>query len=210
MSTLTSQAQKLKSFESSIEKTLGPITKKIPYTSIVSYLGYAATGSQDEVKDGKNFYYLYVWIPVIAPEIGIRMISPANNFKSKKVIVGTNYEANKTSKKYFDTYITLEKSNITSKEKFSEIATATWKTLAYNDDSSELPKQPSGNAYNSLLRYSSSSENISTALTRGLYRIGFTTYKTGDVNGTFLAQLGAPIKLPGVIVARTIEDLMEK
>ncbi len=210
LSPIISNAQKLKSFESSIEKTLGPITKKIPYTSVTSYLGYAASGSEDEKKDGKNFYYLYVWVPIVAPEIGVRMVSPANNFKSKKAILGASYDKNKSSKEYFDTYITLEKSNITSKDKFSEIKSATWTTLASNDDSSELPKQPSGNQYNSLLRYTSSTNNPTQALTRGLYRIGFTTYKTGDVNGTFLAQLGAPLKLPGVIVARSIEELISK
>jgi hypothetical protein len=41
----------------------------------------------------------------------------------------------------------------------------------------------------------------------GLYRIGFTTYKTGEVQGSFLAQIGAPIKLPGVAVASKPEDL---
>lgn len=207
---LISKAQKLKSFESSIEKTLGPITKKIPYTSVTSYLGYASSGTEDEIKDGKKFYYLYVWIPLVAPEIGVRMVSPANSFKNKKAIIGSTYSENKNSKEFFDTYITLEKSNITSKDKFSDTAKATWTTLAYNDDSSELPKQPNGSAYNSLLRYTSTTDHPTKALTRGLYRIGFTTYKTGEVNGTFLAQLGAPLKLPGVIVARSIEELMSK
>ena len=82
--------------------------------------------------------------------------------------------------------------------------------MASNDDSSELPKQPNGSAYNSVLRHKSSSDNPTEALTRGLYRIGFTTYKTGEVSGTFVAQLGAPIKLPGVVVARSIEEIIEK
>jgi hypothetical protein len=44
----------------------------------------------------------------------------------------------------------------------------------------------------------------------GLYRIGFTTYKTGEVQGSFLAQMGAPIKLPGVLVAIKQEELVKK
>jgi len=87
LSPIASKAQKLKMFESSMEKTLGPITKKIPYTSVVTYLGYAANGTQDEVRDGKNFYYLYVWVPLVDPELGVRMVSPANSFKSKKPLL---------------------------------------------------------------------------------------------------------------------------
>ena len=208
--TFNANAQKLKMFESSMEKSIGPITKKIPYTSVTTYLGYAAANTQDEVKDGKNFYYLYVWVPLVAPEMGVRMVSPVTNFKDKKAIVSDAYSQNKGSKDYFDTYITLEKSNITSKDKLSEASTAKWNVLASNDDSSELPKQPSGNAYNSLLRYTSSTSSPESALTRGLYRIGFTTYKTGDVKGTFVAQLGAPLKLPGVIVAKTVAEIIEQ
>ena len=43
----------------------------------------------------------------------------------------------------------------------------------------------------------------------GLYRIGFTTYKVGEVNGGFLAQIGAPVKLPGVIVAESLDKMIE-
>ena len=37
--------------------------------------------------------------------------------------------------------------------------------------------------------------------------IHFTTYKKGEVNGSFLAQVGAPIKLPGVKIASKPEEL---
>ena len=87
---------------------------------------------------------------------------------------------------------------------------AKWITLASNDDSSEMPKQPNGNSYNSLLRYKSEVSNPAKALTVGLYRIRFTTYKTGEVKGTFLAEVAAPIKLPGVVMAKTIEELQRE
>lgn len=41
----------------------------------------------------------------------------------------------------------------------------------------------------------------------GLYCIGFTTYKIGEVKGIFAAEVAAPIKLPGVGMAKSIEDL---
>jgi hypothetical protein len=99
---------------------------------------------------------------------------------------------------------------IVTKDKIKGATSASWTVLARNDDSSEMPKQPSGSSYNSLLRYKSVAGNPTKALTVGLYRIGFTTYKKGEVKGTFLAQVAAPVKLPGVAVAKTIEDLKKQ
>lgn len=202
-------AQKLKKFGSSIEKKIGPKTIKVPYTDVVSYMGYASPGNEDEVKDGKKFYYIYVWVPAIAPELGVRMLSPVGKTKIKKATKATAYNENAKSKDYFDTYITLERSDIVSKENISEdaVKNAKWITLESNDDSGEMPKQPNGSGYNSLLRYKSEAGDPLKALTVGLYRIGFTTYKTGEVKGTFLAQVAAPVKLPGVVMAKTIAEI---
>ncbi len=206
----TGTAQKLGNFGSSIEKKVGPKTVKVPYTDVVSYLGYAAPGNEDEVRDGKKFYYIYVWIPAVAPELGLRMMSPVpQGFKTKGAIVAAAYTENAGSSDYFDTYITLERSDIISKDNITEeaVKNARWIVLDTNDDSSEMPKQPSGSSYNSLLRYKSEASNPEKALTIGLYRIGFTTYKTGEVSGTFLAEVAAPVKLPGVAVGKTLEEL---
>lgn len=203
-------AQKLKAFGSSIEKKMGPVKKRIPYTDVVSYLGHAAPNSEDEIKDGKKFYYIYLWVPAIAPELGIRMMSPAGKAKIKNPIIGAGFEENSGSKDYFDTYITLERSNVFTKDKVAGAKDAEWYTLAKNDDSSDMPKQPSGRKYNSLLRYKSKKGDPLKALTKGLYRIGFTTYKKGEVNGTFLAQIGSPIKLPGVVMSNTLEGLLKQ
>ncbi len=207
---MNAEAQKLGSFGSSIEKKVGPKTIKVPYTDVVSYLGYAAPGNEDETRDGKKFYYIYVWVPAVAPELGLRMISPVpKGFKTKGATVSEGYTANASSKDFFDTYITLERSDIISKDGITEdgVKNAKWVILERNDDSSEMPKQPSGSSYNSLLRYKSEASNPAKALTLGLYRIGFTTYKTGEVHGTFLAEVAAPIKLPGVAVGKTLEEL---
>ena len=203
------QAQKLSKFGSSVEKKIGPKTIKVPYTDVISYMGYAAPGNEDEVKDGKKFYYIYVWVPLVTPEIGVRMMSPVGKAKIKNAIASEAYTANKGSDEYFDTYITLERSDIISKDNISQenVNSANWVTLERNDDSSEMPNQPSGSSYNSLLRYKSEAGDPLKALTAGLYRIGFTTYKTGEVKGTFLAEVAAPIKLPGVVMAKSIEEL---
>lgn len=204
-----SSAQKLKKFNSSIEKKLGPKRIKVPYTDVISYLGYAEPGSEDAIVENKKYTYLYLWVPVVAPELGVRMVSPHNGSKIKNPIVAPNYEVHKDDKDFFDTYITIEKSNILSLDGISQskIDGASWTRLEYNDDTREIYAQPDGRNYNSLLRYKSEVGDPLRALSVGLYRIGFTTFKRGEVKGTFLAQVGAPVKLPGVIISRNIEEL---
>ncbi len=207
----TLTAQKLGKFGGLTEKKIGPKTIKVPYTDVISYMGYASPGNEDEIKDNKKFYYIYIWVPAVAPELGVRMMSPVGKTKIKGAIASKSYEDNASSSDYFDTYITLERSDIISKSNISEasVSSANWIKLDYNDDSSEMPALPNGSKYNSLLRYKSEVGSPTKALTVGLYRIGFTTYKTGEVKGTFLAQVGAPVKLPGVVMAKTIAELNE-
>ncbi|WP_197705716.1 Lipl32 family lipoprotein [Labilibaculum antarcticum] len=204
-----SQAQKLGEFGSLTEKKMGPKTIKVPYTDVVSYLGYAAKDTEDEVIDGKKFYFIYLWVPAVAPELGVRMMSPVGKTKVKDAIVSDVYTANAESEDYFDTYITLERSDIVTAESISaeKVKGAKWFSLAKNDDSSEMPKTPRGTKYNSLLRYKSVVGNPLKALTVGLYRIGFTTFKKGEVKGTFIAEVGAPVEIPGIVMAKTVEEL---
>ena len=209
------QAQKIGKFgaDMGMKSAMGKEIR-IPYTDVSSYYGFVKPGATpDEVREGKSYYYLYLWIPAAAPELGIRMISPvpaemkpeATDFK------GADYDANSSdTKSYFDTWITLERAEgITKAEDIMNGASASWNSFGSNDDSSELPAQPSGNKYNSLMRITSEVSNPTKALVVGLYRIGFTTYKVGEVHGGFVAQVGAPIKLPGVGVASNLEDLMK-
>ncbi len=209
-------AQKLDKFGADLgKKSVMGKEVRVPYTDVISYYGYIAQGAKpDEMRDGKKFYYLYLWIPVAAPEVGVRMISPVpdkmapeeGDFKSP------DYDKNVSDKtNYFDTWITLEKaSGITSIEEISAKASgAKWNTYEQNDDSGEMPAQPSGSKYNSLMRITSSTSDPLKSLTIGLYRIGFTTYKVGEVQGSFLAQVGAPVKIPGVMIAKDVETLVK-
>jgi hypothetical protein len=210
----TVNAQKLDKFGADLaKKSMMGKEIRVPYTDLTSYYGYIKPGSKpDEVKNGKKMYYLYVWVPVAAPEIGIRMISPApESMKpSDKDYVSADYTANASdTKNFFDTWVTFERAEGIYKieDVAAKAKTAKWTTLDSNDDSSEMPAQPSGSKYNSLMRITSEVSNPTKAIVMGLYRIGFTTYKTGEVQGSFLAQLGAPVKLPGVAVAVKPEDL---
>jgi hypothetical protein len=194
----------LGSFASSIKK--GPVA--IPYTSVTSYYGYAKPGAApDATVEGRKTWFIYVWVPAIAPEMGIRMISPVPNGASPKDgdFVSPLYEENKNSTSFFDTWICFEKAKGVGPDGIADAASARWTRLASNDDSSEMPANPSGKKYNSLLRVEDA-----TKLVRGLYRVGFTTYKRGEVEGTFLAQLGAPIALPGVVVGTDLSEISAK
>ncbi|HMT30942.1 MAG TPA: LipL32 family surface lipoprotein, partial [Bacteroidia bacterium] len=175
--------------------------------------GYIKPGAApDEKKDGKNYYYLYLWIPAAAPELGIRMISPVPDKMAPEAtdFVAADYKGNESDKtNYFDTWITLERADgVTKPEDITAKGKgASWNKYDSNDDSSEMPAQPSGSKYNSLMRITSDAGNPTKALVMGLYRIGFTTFKTGEVQGSFLAQVGAPVKLPGVQIAKDLESL---
>jgi hypothetical protein len=211
---ITATAQKLDKFSAELgKKSIMGKEIRVPYTDMTSYFGYIKPGSKpDEVKDGKKMYYIYVWIPIAAPEIGIRMISPVpeNVTPSDKDYVSTDYKANTTdTKNFFDTWITFERADGIFKieDVATKAKTANWTKIDSNDDSSEMPAQPSGSKYNSLMRITSDLSNPSKSLVLGLYRIGFTTYKTGEVEGSFLAQIGAPIKLPGVAVSVNPSEL---
>jgi hypothetical protein len=210
---LLANAQKLDKFGADLGlKTVMGKEVRVPYTDMISYFGYVKPGAvPDESRDGKKFYYLYLWIPVAAPEIGIRMISPIpGGLKpAENDFVGADYKGNEgDSKNYFDTWITLERADgISSADDIMKGKSAKWNSYGSNDDSGELPAQPSGSKYNSLLRVTSETSNPAKSLVVGLYRIGFTTFKTGEVQGSFLAQIGAPVKIPGVGISSNLEEL---
>jgi len=212
---MMANAQKLDKFGADMgKKSVMGKEIRVPYSDVVSYYGYVKPGAvPDETRDGKKYYYLYLWVPLAAPEIGIRMISPIpEGMKPAETdFVGADYKGNEgDTKSYFDTWITLERAEgITSADAIMKGKTAKWNSFGTNDDSGELHAQPSGSKYNSLMRITSEASNPLKALVVGLYRIGFTTYKTGEVQGSFVAQVGAPVKLPGVGISSKLEELMK-
>lgn len=207
-----SHASSIPTFNSTLEKSFLGKKISVPYTHVISYIDFSTPGSEDAIVNGKKFSYIYVWIPVATSELGVRMVSPYNdNKKLDNPTVTKRYLENKESNDYFDTYVTIERSSITSLKglKENDINKAKWTILDKNDDSRELPKQPSGSYYNSLLRYESNTAAPSKSLTKGLYRVGFTSFKKGEVKGSFLAQIGSPVKLPGVKITRNLQQLLD-
>ena len=214
---MTAKAQKLDKFGADLaKKSLMGKEIRVPYTDLTSYFGFIKPGSKpDEVKGGKKMYYIYVWIPIAAPEIGIRMISPVPDSvkPSATDYQSADYTANSAdTKSFFDTWVTFERAEgiLKVEDVAAKTKSASWTKIETNDDSGEMPPQPSGSKYNSLMRITSDTSNPTKSLVMGLYRIGFTTYKTGEVQGSFLAQLGAPIKLPGVQVAVNPAEIVKK
>lgn len=210
------KAQKLDKFTADLgKKSVMGKEVRIPYTDVISYYSYIKTGTKpDEVRDGKNFFYLYIWIPVAAPEIGVRMVSPVPEKMSpeNEDFVSQDYTDNKSdNKSYFDTWISFERANgiVSADQILSKAGSVSWLNLGQNDDSGEMPAQPSGSKYNSMMRITSDVSDPLKSLVIGLYRIGFTTYKVGEVQGSFLAQVGAPIKIPGIIIARDLDTLVK-
>lgn len=100
--------QKLPTFSAELgKKVVMGKDVRIPYTSVVSYFDYVMPGAApDEVRQNRKYYYVYVWVPIAAPEIGIRMISPVpNKAKTKDTdYITQDYLDNKNdTEKYFDT-----------------------------------------------------------------------------------------------------------
>ena len=168
------------------------------------------------MENGKKKFFIYVWVPAVAPELGIRMVSlipsgmnPAEgDFVSSTFAQGDAEDAERT--RYFDTWIAFERADgIFAAEQLPDARNANWSRIEWNDDSREMPKNSAGSYCNSLLRVVSDVNTPLRSLVAGLYRVAFTSFGSREVEGSFLAQIGAPIALPGVIIGQTIDEVIE-
>lgn len=193
-------------------QTVGSEEHRDPYTSVTRYFGYIAPNAQaDETRDGKKMFYLYMWIPAVSPEIGVRMLSPVKEYgvtpNPEKDFVDPAYAEHADETVAFDTWVRFERCLAAVNPEDIAKPCQQWVTFGENDDSAELPANAQGQQVNSLLRVSTNTDDPLKALVRGLYRVGFTAFKAGEVQGTFLAEVGAPIELPGTAIARTPAEL---
>lgn len=180
---------------------------RTPYQTRLRYYGWVQPGTEpDEIREGKKMYYLYVWIPANTPEIGVRMVSPARlaGAPDKHVdFVDPMCSSHKSTSIYFDTWVRFERCLAAVSPEDVAKPCAQWVSFGENDDSDELPANPSGQRYNSVLRVASNPEDPLKVLVRGMYRIAFTSYKVGAVQGTFAAEIGSVTELVGAAIART-------
>lgn len=192
--------------KSSNSQSVAGVEARLPYANYTNYYGYVDQGTAPQGKyKGKDAYYLYAWVPAAVDEIGVSMVSPAASTPSDSDFVNELFsdlhESNPNT--FFDTYIVLDRLDILDSAKIKK-GGKSLQTLTYNDDSSELPANPGGQSYNSLLRQVSEVSNPTKALVRGVYRISFTSFR-GDVEGSFEATVGTNV--PGVKIAASLEEL---
>ncbi len=189
-----------------------------PYSETVNYWGYIKPGqAADAVVNGKKSYFLFLWVPAAIAELGVRLISPtgeigepsSSDFISDAFKAATPEEKNMPN--WFDTWIRIERLAAIMPNQIGEAAKGkALQALGDNDDGDDTYSEERHAKYNSLLRITIPNlpksldelKNLDTKklLVRGLYRITFTTYKVGEVKGSFVATVGvlAPPGVPGV------------
>ena len=199
----------LPTLTSSKKTGFGFASVRAPYVESTNYFGYIDKNAKaDAVIKGKNAFFLYVWVPAAADEIGVRMISPVGNLASpeKGDFVHPNYaKANKADpEQWFDTWLRVERMNIIDPAEIKTGGTVL-NVLDEDDDSDDTYEEERHSKYNSLVRIETKLNSPTKALVRGLYRITLTTFKKGDVAGSFVTTIGSNI--PGIKVAETPEKL---
>ncbi|MCR4315015.1 MAG: LipL32 family surface lipoprotein [Planctomycetes bacterium] len=180
----------------------GMAAGKAPYANQVNYFGYVAPGKTPdgmETVNGaqKGCYFLYVWVPLVIDEIGIRMISPVGDLAAPADgdFVQPDFKLDAADATWFDCWVRFDKMSAVTADMIGDNMTVLM-NLGEDDDGDDTYTEERHSAYNSLLRIADP-----TNLTMGCYRIAFTTYKNSPVEGSFVATVGTNI--PGVQIATT-------
>lgn len=199
----------LPSLTSNRTEGLGIAKVALPYANSVNYFGYIDKSSKPSEKiNGKDAYYIYIWVPAALDELGVRMISPVGDLakpsKDDFVQKGFEKKLSKDADKWFDTWIRVERMNVFEPEKIRN-AKKVFSVLEQDDDGDDTYDEERHAKYNSLTRIETQVNKPEKALTRGLYRVAFTTYKRGNVEGSFVATIGTNI--PGVKMATSLSEL---
>jgi hypothetical protein len=199
----------LPTLTSSNKTGFGFASVRAPYLENINYFGYVSKNAKaDAVIKGKNAFFLYVWVPAAADEIGVRMISPVGDLASpeKGDFVHPNFKkANKADPdQWFDTWLRVERMDIVDPASIKK-GGKPLNVLDEDDDGDDTYEEERHSKYNSLLRIKTELRSPTKALVRGLYRITLTTYKKGDVAGSFVTTIGSNI--PGIKVAESPEKL---
>ena len=201
----------LPTLTSSKKKGIGIASVRAPYLNSVNYFGYIAKDAKaDTIINGKNAFFLYMWVPAAADEIGVRMISPVGKLATPEEgdFVHPNFaKATKADpEQWFDTWIRVERMSVIDPAKINTIGKVI-NVLDEDDDGDDTYDEERHAKYNSLVRIESEVNNPTKALVRGLYRITLTTFKTGDVAGSFVTTIGSNV--PGIKIAESAEKLHE-
>jgi len=183
-----------------------------PYLSLFGYFGYLEPAASTAPQAAEAPECVYFWLPTSTPELGVRFASGrAGKARpdSSRDVVESAYAAHKNDPASFDPAIEVQRC-VTALQ-LADVATpcAQWVALGDNDDSPEMPANQAGKRTNSLVRVGTHPEDPLKSLTRGLYRVNIRAAKGTTAQGTFLLQLGAPVLLEQVAMARTPQALGE-
>lgn len=194
---------------SSKTKSLGFTKVSVPYANTTNYFGYIDKDVQPDAQiNGKNAYFIYLWVPGAIDELGVRMISPVGKLAEpeKGDFVQNNFEKkfDAKDKTWFDTWIRVERMDVVNPSSI-KTANKVIQVLDEDDDGDDTYEEKRHSKYNSLSRIKTELSSPTKALVRGLYRISLTTYKKGKVEGSFVASVGSNI--PGVKMATSLDEL---
>lgn len=169
------------------------------YPAMSGYVGHCENNNQNEK-------YLYLWVPNLIQEVGVRVISPIGDYTpdSKDIL-----EPNALLKKDtgFDPMIVFEMPVVpmTDKSKILESGSkVTWKSTLKNDDATEKVTGITGKETASVLRMAATSSKF-----LGLYRIKISAVKDTKLIGSYLMQAGS-VDSNGIIISDNLEDLFKK
>lgn len=214
MTSLIAQPDLIQRYETIEEEVFGQKVSKevgIPYVNTVHYYGYIMPGVEPDAEiNGKKAYFLYLWVPLAIDELAVRMISPVGDIgePEDEDFVSDTYEKgiDEDDEAWFDTWVRVERIDQLELGVFDfEFKKEFITNFGEDDDGDDTFDEDRHAKYNSLLRIKSDVDHPEKSLVRGIYRITFTTYKTGEVKGSFLASIGTNI--PGCIIAESLEKL---
>ena len=160
------------------------------YASQANYFGYVVPGSEpDEVEGHRQLHYLYLRVPATVPELALRLVSPVRGWLQPRPDtdqVAPGFADHAASLVGFDADLALQRC---AQPAPSEPDCLSWHTVAHNDDSDELPTNDRGAHLHAQLR----AQPPAGPWPAGIYRLVLSAGKGGDVQGTYLVQVGAPV-----------------
>lgn len=204
---VSSCVSQMYTLKSSASKTVSGKEVKASYSNVVNYFGYVSQDMKPGGKyKGRNAYYLYVWVPAAIDELGTAVYSPCDITPGSGDFVHPEFKKNFSadSRTFFDTFIALDRMVIIDPDKIKSGTGAVVMPLEINDDTSEIPANPGGQSYNSIIRAISNRKNPTKTLVKSVYRLTLTSLK-GSVKGSYLCQIGTNV--PGVKIAASLEEL---
>lgn len=165
-----------------------------PYASTVNWFGYIANEAPAPPEGEAPRRYLYVWLPNAAPEVGVRVVSPVAGWTTPEAddYQSPDFAAHAEALTGFDPAVSLERCVNAMNPEDLLVPCEYWSALGENDDSTELPP-PVGTEVktNALMRTVSNPDEALEALIRGLYRVGISAGKGGELAGPYWLQVGA-------------------